>query len=404
MSEQDKKEQLGKNKEVLIKIQNLTQVQAIYKEGHRGNCDSQHVTKDSTWCNQSTADILEKTGFDTSCLYKQGNPYAKGGRYNTSANQMAQNIEKYRDNWATDHANNYGKKSEPVPSFNFKNLINKNAKENVPIHPIIDYPYKEGLKECPIQKISKKEAGKLAEAGWTVLVIEERDPIGHMATLRPGAKTYNSGGELMVSNVGVKNDEMTVNVAFKGSKKVKYYYDKNQTFKPNAGFKGVGFDEKTQKQSITIYDPRYNEYDYKHYNLRKEEEAKFINSLPDFKNKEKEDNIKKLREFCGRHNITLAGEIAKHGNDLKKIFTGEITLDYYVTTRLQALEQARKKAAALEKARKEAEAAAAEKARKEAEAAAEKARKEAEASNNSNNNTASSDKDSSKSSKSDSSS
>ncbi len=102
MMYQDK---LNRNKEVLRQIQDLTQEQAIYRPGNRGNADSLSVEDDSTWCNQSSYDIMEATGVHMEAMYEQGNPYTKGGRYNTTANQMAQNIEKYRDKWAKEHAN-----------------------------------------------------------------------------------------------------------------------------------------------------------------------------------------------------------------------------------------------------------------------------------------------------------
>jgi hypothetical protein len=135
----------------------------------------------ATWCNQATFDVLEATGFRTEGLYKEGR------RDETNANEAARRLAEM---------------AKPGGS----------------------------LKELNPEKAQEK-----ANEGWTVAAARENKAAGesgHMATVRPGYKDFQTSEGPQLANVGATVGVVPAREGF-GSKNMEnthYYYDPNQDF------------------------------------------------------------------------------------------------------------------------------------------------------------------------------
>ena len=185
--------------ENLSTVQKLTRDASMYQYGAGGNYNLISPTK--SWCNQSTFDIMEATGFHTKGLYVDTGKYR--GRYNTNANYAAKQL-------------------------------NEMSKE----------PLQTG-----ILRVTPKSAQFLANYGLTVVAgFEDTDAskwggeknTGHLSTVVSESKTtlrYSEEAGPIISNVGSTVGVMTTQEGFwradlyEGGWKenVNFYVDLNQT-------------------------------------------------------------------------------------------------------------------------------------------------------------------------------
>ena len=136
----------------------------------------------------------------------------------------------------------------------------------------------------------------MANQGYTVVVMWENTETdkkgnrysGHISTVRPYFRKDEEDKGPRISNVGRDNELSTVSKSFqKGFEDgtVKYYYDRNQTFRANEGFEryGLAYNDLTGKQSISIHDSTYDENNYINYGKRKAEENEYLGKLKEEK-------------------------------------------------------------------------------------------------------------------------
>ena len=149
----------------------------MYQPGAGGNYNLPDPAK--TWCNQSTFDVAEVTGFHAEAMY--GNE----SRYNVSANEAADNIA----------------------------LAAANPKSG-------------------IKSTNADNAQRLANMGFTVIVAQKRNGIGHLSTVRPTGNQYLPGVGPLLSNVGGSNGIKSTAEGFDQASydngNIQYYYDENQ--------------------------------------------------------------------------------------------------------------------------------------------------------------------------------
>jgi hypothetical protein len=146
-----------------------------------------------TWCNYSTYDVLEATGFHTEGLYNSGSARS------TSANDAA------------------------------KNLI-------------------EMEKRGKVVELSPQEAQQKANEGYTVIVAWYNKTIpsetnqngtaeyhGHLSTVRPNPKEgYDDSDGPLLANIGSDVEKLSTffvfGNAYRVRNEIKFYYDPNQDF------------------------------------------------------------------------------------------------------------------------------------------------------------------------------
>ena len=169
----------------LYAIQKSTRDAPMYQYEAGGNYNLSG--KGKSWCNQSTFDVMIATGFNTTGVFESK------GRYNTTANQAAINLEKL--------------------ALDFEN--------------------------SGILEVSPKQAQLLANIGVTVVAAwNGGDQKGHMSTVMSEFMTdlkYSDDEGPILSNIGGKVGIMTTKDGFwrvktdDGWKKsVKFYIDTNQ--------------------------------------------------------------------------------------------------------------------------------------------------------------------------------
>jgi len=164
--------------------QNTARDADMYQQGGGGPY-SLNVGPYTTWCNQATFDIAEKTGFDTTDMY--------GGKDRgfVTANDAARNL-------SLTQASTYSE----------------------------------------LLEVSGGQAQALADKGYTVIAAWENKNggSGHIATVRAYEEYTDEDGPT-VSNVGQWNSILSVRDAFavkeggaSSMDDIKYYYDPNQKF------------------------------------------------------------------------------------------------------------------------------------------------------------------------------
>lgn len=157
----------------------------MYQYGAGGNYNLPGPEK--SWCNQSSFDVMIATGFNTNGVF------APKGRYDTTANQAATNLE---------------------------NLANDS-------------------KNSGIYEVSPDVAQGLANLGVTVVgAWSGGSQKGHLATVVPESSTtlrYSEADGPVLSNVGASIGVMSTKDGFKRADKaggwknnVKFYVDSNQ--------------------------------------------------------------------------------------------------------------------------------------------------------------------------------
>ena len=90
-------------KSTLATAQKITREAAIYYKGARGINDNASTKEDTTWCNQSSYDIMEATGVHMEAFYgDDGKKYGikRGAGEWVNANKACDNVEKYIDSHA----------------------------------------------------------------------------------------------------------------------------------------------------------------------------------------------------------------------------------------------------------------------------------------------------------------
>jgi hypothetical protein len=166
----------------LLEVQDIVMNTPFYKPGAVGPFGRSA----DTWCNLSTCDVLEATGFHTDGLYNDG--FARG----TNANAAA------------------------------KNLI-------------------EMEKQGKAVKISPQEAQQKANDGYTVIVAwyNETQPDakgvchGHLSTVRPNKEQFDIKKGPQLANIGINVGPNNAVRVFFGAYTLgdtKFYYDPNQVF------------------------------------------------------------------------------------------------------------------------------------------------------------------------------
>ena len=430
----------------LEKSQDTVREAAIYRPYAKGNFDYEGAAEDVTWCNQSSYDVMEATGVHMKPFYGKPDGYKgkegqRGAGYWVNANTACKNVENYIDKYAKEWVN---AKIKEVGLTNIEaefDYIGPNSVKNYNEAYTKKYNelYAEGKADCPIQEITAEQAQDLANQGYTVVVMWENTETdkkgnrysGHISTVRPDLDKNTPTTDPQISNVGSKNELSTVSKSFqKGFKDgtVKYYYDRNQTFRANEGFEryGLAYNDLTGKQSISIHDSTYDENNYINYGKRKAEENEYLGKLKEerleelknsvmfseFRTKEDVfpfpigmvtntakyivdnlDSIDRRAKELRNNNMTLLSIIRKGDKNIDDVLLGRITAGDYI-------EQKKAERAAQEKAKAEAEAkriaeekAAKEKAEKERLAKEEEERKKKEASDNSDSGRDSNDSD-----------
>jgi len=419
---------------------------AIYRPYAKGNFDYEGAAEDVTWCNQSSYDVMEATGVHMKPFYGKPDGYEgkegqRGAGYWVNANTACKNVENYIDKYAKEWVN---AKIKEVGLTNIEaefDYIGPNSVKNYNEAYTKKYNelYAEGKADCPIQEITAEQAQDLANQGYTVVVMWENTETdkkgnrysGHISTVRPDLDKNTPTTDPQISNVGSKNELSTVSKSFqKGFEDgtVKYYYDRNQTFRANEGFEryGLAYNDLTGKQSISIHDSTYDENNYINYGKRKAEENEYLGKLKEerleelknsvmfseFRTKEDVfpfpigmvtntakyivdnlDSIDRRAKELRNNNMTLLSIIRKGDKNVDDVLLGRITAGDYI-------EQKKAERAAQERAIAEAEAkriaeekAAKEKAEKERLAKEEEERKKKEASDNSDSGRDSNDSD-----------
>ena len=426
--------------------QDVVREAAIYRPYAKGNFDYEGAAEDVTWCNQSSYDVMEATGVHMKPFYGKPDGYEgkegqRGAGYWVNANTACKNVENYIDKYAKEWVN---AKIKEVGLTNIEaefDYIGPNSVKNYNEAYTKKYNelYAEGKADCPIQEITAEQAQDLANQGYTVVVMWENTETdkkgnrysGHISTVRPDLDKNTPTTDPQISNVGSKNELSTVSKSFqKGFEDgtVKYYYDRNQTFRANEGFEryGLAYNDLTGKQSISIHDSTYDENNYINYGKRKAEENEYLGKLKEerleelknsvmfseFRTKEDVfpfpigmvtntakyivdnlDSIDRRAKELRNNNMTLLSIIRKGDKNIDDVLLGRITAGDYI-------EQKKAERAAQEKAKAEAEAkriaeekAAKEKAEKERLAKEEEERKKKEASDNSDSGRDSNDSD-----------
>ena len=426
--------------------QDVVREAAIYRPYAKGNFDYEGAAEDVTWCNQSSYDVMEATGVHMKPFYGKPDGYKgkegqRGEGYWVNANTACKNVENYIDKYAKEWVN---AKIKEVGLTNIEagfDYIGPNSVKNYNEAYTKKYNelYAEGKADCPIQEITAEQAQDLANQGYTVVVMWENTETdkkgnrysGHISTVRPDLDKNTPTTDPQISNVGSKNELSTVSKSFqKGFEDgtVKYYYDRNQTFRANEGFEryGLAYNDLTGKQSISIHDSTYDENNYINYGKRKAEENEYLGKLKEerleelknsvmfseFRTKEDVfpfpigmvtntakyivdnlDSIDRRAKELRNNNMTLLSIIRKGDKNVDDVLLGRITAGDYI-------EQKKAERAAQERAIAEAEAkriaeekAAKEKAEKERLAKEEEERKKKEASDNSDSGRDSNDSD-----------
>ncbi|MGI5088419.1 hypothetical protein HH006_12465, partial [Treponema denticola] len=426
--------------------QDVVREAAIYRPYAKGNFDYEGAAEDVTWCNQSSYDVMEATGVHMKPFYGKPDGYEgkegqRGAGYWVNANTACKNVENYIDKYAKEWVN---AKIKEVGLTNIEagfDYIGPNSVKNYNEAYTKKYNelYAEGKADCPIQEITAEQAQDLANQGYTVVVMWENTETdkkgnrysGHISTVRPDLDKNTPTTDPQISNVGSKNELSTVSKSFqKGFEDgtVKYYYDRNQTFRANEGFEryGLAYNDLTGKQSISIHDSTYDENNYINYGKRKAEENEYLGKLKEerleelknsvmfseFRTKEDVfpfpigmvtntakyivdnlDSIDRRAKELRNNNMTLLSIIRKGDKNVDDVLLGRITAGDYI-------EQKKAERVAQEKAKAEAEAkriaeekAAKEKAEKERLAKEEEERKKKEASDNSDSGRDSNDSD-----------
>ena len=433
----------------LEKSQDTVREAAIYQPYAKGNFDYEGAAEGVTWCNQSSYDVMEATGVHMKPFYGKPDGYKgkegqRGAGYWVNANTACKNVENYIDKYAKEWVN---AKIKEVGLTNIEaefDYIGPNSVKNYNEAYTKKYNelYAEGKADCPIQEITAEQAQDLANQGYTVVAMWENPPkklkngkiiqgSGHISTVRPDLDKNTPTTDPQISNVGSKNELSTVSKSFqKGFEDgtVKYYYDRNQTFRANEGFEryGLAYNDLTGKQSISIHDSTYDENNYINYGKRKAEENEYLGKLKEerleelknsvmfseFRTKEDVfpfpigmvtntakyivdnlDSIDRRAKELRNNNMTLLSIIRKGDKNVDDVLLGRITAGDYI-------EQKKAERVAQEKAKAEAEAkriaeekAAKEKAEKERLAKEEEERKKKEASDNSDSGRDSNDSD-----------
>ena len=433
----------------LEKSQDTVREAAIYQPYAKGNFGYEGAAEDVTWCNQSSYDVMEATGVHMKPFYGKPDGYKgkegqRGAGYWVNANTACKNVENYIDKYAKEWVN---AKIKEVGLTNIEaefDYIGPNSVKNYNEAYTKKYNelYAEGKADCPIQEITAEQAQDLANQGYTVVAMWENPPkklkngkiiqgSGHISTVRPDLDKNTPTTDPQISNVGSKNELSTVSKSFqKGFEDgtVKYYYDRNQTFRANEGFEryGLAYNDLTGKQSISIHDSTYDENNYINYGKRKAEENEYLGKLKEERLEELKnsvmfsefrtkdvgfpfsikmvtntakyivdnlDSIDKRAKELKNNNMTLLSIIRKGDKNVDDVLLGRITAGDYI-------EQKKAERAAQEKAIAEAEAkriaeekAAREKAEKERLEREKEERKKKEASDNSDSGRDSNDSD-----------
>lgn len=434
----------------LEKSQDTVREAAIYQPYAKGNFDYEGAAEDVTWCNQSSYDVMEATGVHMKPFYGKPDGYKgkegqRGAGYWVNANTACKNVENYIDKYAKEWVN---AKIKEVGLTNIEaefDYIGPNSVKNYNEAYTKKYNelYAEGKADCPIQEITVEQAQDLANQGYTVVAMWENPPkklkngkiiqgSGHISTVRPDLNYDKYKNNPKISNVGGFNEITDVVKGFGlddyPDRTVKYYYDRNQTFRANEGFEryGLAYNDLTGKQSISIHDSTYDENNYINYGKRKAEENEYLGKLKEerleelknsvmfseFRTKEDVfpfpigmvtntakyivdnlDSIDRRAKELRNNNMTLLSIIRKGDKNIDDVLLGRITAGDYI-------EQKKAERAAQERAIAEAEAkriaeekAAKEKAEKERLAKEEEERKKKEASDNSDSGRDSNDSD-----------
>ncbi len=434
----------------LEKSQDTVREAAIYRPYAKGNFDYEGAAEDVTWCNQSSYDVMEATGVHMKPFYGKPDGYEgkegqRGAGYWVNANTACKNVENYIDKYAKEWVN---AKIKEVGLTNIEagfDYIGPNSVKNYNEAYTKKYNelYAEGKADCPIQEITVEQAQDLANQGYTVVAMWENPPkklkngkiiqgSGHISTVRPDLNYDKYKNNPKISNVGGFNEITDVVKGFGlddyPDRTVKYYYDRNQTFRANEGFEryGLAYNDLTGKQSISIHDSTYDENNYINYGKRKAEENEYLGKLKEerleelknsvmfseFRTKEDVfpfpigmvtntakyivdnlDSIDRRAKELRNNNMTLLSIIRKGDKNIDDVLLGRITAGDYI-------EQKKAERAAQERAIAEAEAkriaeekAAKEKAEKERLAKEEEERKKKEASDNSDSGRDSNDSD-----------
>ncbi|UTC88703.1 hypothetical protein [Treponema denticola] len=434
----------------LEKSQDTVREAAIYRPYAKGNFDYEGAAEDVTWCNQSSYDVMEATGVHMKPFYGKPDGYKgkegqRGAGYWVNANTACKNVENYIDKYAKEWVN---AKIKEVGLTNIEaefDYIGPNSVKNYNEAYTKKYNelYAEGKADCPIQEITVEQAQDLANQGYTVVAMWENPPkklkngkiiqgSGHISTVRPDLNYDKYKNNPKISNVGGFNEITDVVKGFGlddyPDRTVKYYYDRNQTFRANEGFEryGLAYNDLTGKQSISIHDSTYDENNYINYGKRKAEENEYLGKLKEerleelknsvmfseFRTKEDVfpfpigmvtntakyivdnlDSIDRRAKELRNNNMTLLSIIRKGDKNVDDVLLGRITAGDYI-------EQKKAERAAQERAIAEAEAkriaeekAAKEKAEKERLAKEEEERKKKEASDNSDSGRDSNDSD-----------
>ena len=434
----------------LEKSQDTVREAAIYRPYAKGNFDYEGAAEGVTWCNQSSYDVMEATGVHMKPFYGKPDGYKgkegqRGAGYWVNANTACKNVENYIDKYAKEWVN---AKIKEVGLTNIEaefDYIGPNSVKNSNEAYTKKYNelYAEGKADCPIQEITVEQAQDLANQGYTVVAMWENPPkklkngkiiqgSGHISTVRPDLNYDKYKNNPKISNVGGFNEITDVVKGFGlddyPDRTVKYYYDRNQTFRANEGFEryGLAYNDLTGKQSISIHDSTYDENNYINYGKRKAEENEYLGKLKEerleelknsvmfseFRTKEDVfpfpigmvtntakyivdnlDSIDRRAKELRNNNMTLLSIIRKGDKNVDDVLLGRITAGDYI-------EQKKAERAAQERAIAEAEAkriaeekAAKEKAEKERLAKEEEERKKKEASDNSDSGRDSNDSD-----------
>jgi hypothetical protein len=167
--------------ETLMESQQNVISNPLYQQGSTGPCNYGGATSETTWCNQATFEVAEKTNSGlASAMYGTH-------KYDTNANVAAQNLQYYANN--------------PNSS---------------------------------IQEINGSQAQNLANSGYTVIAAYEntRGGSGHLSTVAPGYD-YNASSGPVLANVGLQsqtgiNTTATVYGSHYSNGEVHYYFNANQ--------------------------------------------------------------------------------------------------------------------------------------------------------------------------------
>jgi RHS repeat-associated protein len=191
---------IGNRIENLMTVQDSTRTNPIYQI-NAGGPFHRNPSDGLVWCNQGAFDVAEATGVNISALL--GNE----SRWDTNANEASRGM-----------------------AANARSFVTQLVREGI------------RAPGAQLIEVNAKNAQSLANIGFTVVSAWENvGGIGHLGTVRPDTRDFNSNRGPLISNIGTNNYIRYAIEAYAVGgvggaptlQDIHYYYDPNQTFEFN---------------------------------------------------------------------------------------------------------------------------------------------------------------------------